>query len=245
MIVAIPSKGRPDRVRSQKVIPSAKVFVPASEVGDYVSAGTRNVIAVPDEIRGITVTRNYILNFARDVLKDPRVVMIDDDVKAQGWIALGRHSARQVKLTEPEWLSEWAKLFDLADDLGCRVWGVATDGALRSVYPWKPFMERSYVTASCMGLRADRDLRFDPTYAVKEDYELCLRCLKEDGRILAARHVYWANAHWADRGGCTGYRTQEMEEETIHRLMRAYPGMIRRITRGGAKYSIELEFPTA
>ena len=36
--------------------------------------------------------------------------------------------------------------------------------------------------------------------------------------------------------------TQAMELAAIERLMALYPGMIRRITRGGSGYSIALEF---
>jgi hypothetical protein len=93
-----------------------------------------------------------------------------------------------------------------------------------------------------MGMFADAGLRFDESFKVKEDYELCLRCIKEDGGVLAARYLYWENEHWGTEGGCKDYRTQAMEEEAIKMLMRRYKGMIRKITRGGSEYSIELEF---
>jgi len=238
MIFAIPSKGRPNGVKSKKVLPSAIVFVPISEIRDYEKAGVTNLIGIPDEVRGITRTRNWIL----DNTQDSQIVFLDDDVKAQGWIQLEAEKAIHRKLTEEDWIRESAKLFDLTENFKFRIWGVATQDAPRSVYPWKPILTRSYVTASFMGIINDGRTRFNEDFPVKEDYELNLRCIKEDGGVIAARYLYWTNAHWADPGGCTAYRTQLMELRCIKQLINLYPGMIRQIKRGGSIYSIELEF---
>lgn len=238
MLVAIPSKGRAGQTPSATLIASATLFVPDIEVADYRACGARQVVGVPGEVRGITKTRNWIL----DQADDRRVVFVDDDVRAQGWVELGDSRAVHRKLDESDWLAEWAKLFDVTEQLRLRAWGVATQGATRSVYPWKPLLFHTYVTASCMGLVNDGRTRFDESFPVKEDYELCLRLLKEDGAIVGARYLYWENEHWSTDGGCREYRTQRMEDDAIRRLIRMYPGLIRRVTRGGAGYSIELDF---
>lgn len=238
MIFAIPSKGRPRGVRTQAVLPSGIVYVPAAEASEYKAAGVRNVVAVPDKVRGITATRNWILKSTRD----PWVVMVDDDVKAQGWVRLNHANTTQEKLTEAVWIEECAKLFDLTASLKFRIWGVATMNAPRAVYPWKPILLRSYITASFMGILNDGRTRFDERFVVKEDYELNLRCVKEDGGVVAARYLHWTNSHWTDQGGCAAYRTQLVELRCIKLLAAMYPGMIRRITRGGSQYSIDLDF---
>jgi hypothetical protein len=238
MLIAVPSKGRPTAVKSQAVLPSARVYVPESEVEDYRRSGVKNVEAVPESVRGITRTRNWILENS----KDRRVVFVDDDVKTQGWVELQKHKTVHRKLKEADWTREIVKLFELTEALRYRIWGVATQSASRSVYPWKPLLLRSYVTASFMGIVNDGRTRFDERFAVKEDYELALRCIKQDGGLVAARYLYWENSHWGDDGGCTSYRTQLVELRCIRLLMRMYPGMIRRVTRGGSSYSIELDF---
>lgn len=237
MTVAIPSKGRPTRVKSQKVIPSARVFVPAVEAESYRRYGVANVVPVPDSVAGITRTRNWILENTRD----PHVVFMDDDVKSSGWFELYPENGKLRHLPESAWLPEFKKLFAIAEQIGYRVWGVGTDGALRNCYPYKPFLFHSYVTGSCMGI-VNRGLRFDETFPVKEDYELCLRCIRDDGGVLAARYLFFSTNHWSDKGGCREYRTQEMEERAVNELMTRYPGFIRRVTRGGSQYSVELEF---
>jgi hypothetical protein len=238
MTIAIPSKGRPNGVKSKRVLPSATVFVPESEVRDYERAGVTNVSGVPASIRGITRTRNWIL----DNVADRWIVFVDDDVKLQGYVHLDQFASKHRRLTEPEWIDEIVKLFDLTESLKFRIFGVATQSAPRSVYPWKPILVRSYVTASFMGIVNEGRTRFDERFTVKEDYELNLRCIKEDGGVVAARYLYWENSHWKDGGGCAEYRTQLIELRCIKLLAELYPGMIRRITRGGSRYSIELDF---
>ena len=235
MIVAMPSKGRPSGVKSAKVIPGATVFVPDYEAADYRACGVGNVESVPNKIDGITATRNWIL----DNTDDSRVVFIDDDVVAHGWFELQEHQGKQRRLSETQWVEEWEKLFDVAEGMGLRVWGVNSEGALRSVYPYKPFLWHTYLTASCMGI-LNNGLRFDESFKVKEDYELGLRCLHEDGAIVGCRYLFWRNAHWDGEGGCKDYRTGEMELTAIMRLARKYPGYIRQVTKGGSSYSIVL-----
>src|SRR5215469_7851406 len=238
MMIAIPSKGRPNGVKSKRVLPSATVFVPESEVRDYERAGVTNVRGVPAAIRGITRTRNWIL----DNVADRWIVFVDDDVKLQGYVHLDQFASKHRRLTESEWIDEIVKLFDLTESLKFRIFGVATQSAPRSVYPWKPILLRSYVTASFMGIVNDGRTRFDERFKVKEDYELNLRCIKEDGGVVAARFLFWQNTHWTDPGGCADYRTQKIELACIKLLKKLYPGMIRRVTRGGSHYSINLEF---
>lgn len=237
MIIAIPSKGRAGQTKTDKLLRSGVLFVPNSEVNQYRRTNT-NVVGVPDEVKGITKTRNWILkNCGQE-----RVVFIDDDVKAQGWRKIYETKAKDKALTEAQWVKEFQKLFDLTDQLQFKIWGVSTAGALRSVYPYKPFLFRSYVTASCMGIINDKTYYFDEEFPVKEDYEICLRHIKERGGILCCRYIYWENSHWVNDGGCKSYRTQKMEAECIRKLVEKYPGYIRQIIRGGSEYSISLNF---
>ena len=238
MHIAIPSAGRPGNTTSLEILPGATMYVPESEEAMYRSAGARVVRGVPAKIRGITATRNWIL----DNVKDRWVVMVDDDVKLHGWIELGDVTSQHKKITGEEWDGIFRRLFEATEGLKYAIWGVSTDGALRSVYPYRPFMFHSYVTASCMGIVNDGRTRFDESFPVKEDYELCLRCIDRDGGIVAARFCYWVNDHWTKDGGCKSYRTQAMEEEAIKRLIEKYGRYIRQVRRGGSTYSIELDF---
>jgi hypothetical protein len=241
MIVAIPSKGRAGRTTTDAFMTTATLFAPKSEVDDYKRAAKCKVVGIPNDVRGITRTRNWIL----DNCGDERVVFVDDDLEKAGWIEFFSHHVHYRELTPDEWLREFRRLFALTEQLGLSIFGVDTAGATRSTYPYKPFRFHTYLTASCMGVRNHVNgtaIRFDESFAVKEDYELCLRCIEKDGAVLAAQYVYWTNSHWTDAGGCADYRTQQMEEDAIKRLMMRYPRLVRRVTRGGSHYSIELDF---
>lgn len=238
MIVAIPSKGRAGKTTTQRVLPNSIFYVPEMEADAYRYVGIKNVVPVPMEIKGITRTRNWILKNCDSA----RVVFIDDDVKRQGWIELLETKTKYHELSEAQWTQEMQRLFDLTEQMGYKIWGVSTQGAPRAVYPYKPILFRSYVTASCMGMINDGRYYFDENFPVKEDYEICLRHIKNEGGILAARYLFWENFHWTTEGGCRDYRTQEVEAKAISDLIKLYPGMIRKITRGGSEYSIELDF---
>jgi len=237
--VAMPSKGRAGTTTTDRYMPGVVAFVPANEEIDYRrTLRCAEIVAVPDEVRGITRTRNWILDWA----DDPWVVFVDDDVVIAGYFLLGYDKAKKLKIAAAVLVEEWGRLFEIAEDMSYRIWGVDTNGALWSVRPYRPFIWQTYVTASCMGIRNETGIRFDETFPVKEDYEMTLRCIREDGGVVGARYLFWVNEHWRKAGGCTSYRTQKMEADAITRLMEMYPGLIRQIKRGGSGYSISLGF---
>ena len=77
--ICIPSKGRGGKVLTTKIFPNAFIYVPESEVSEYKMY--KNVIGVPNEIKGITATRNYILK-----TNNCNILFIDDDLQYGGWI---------------------------------------------------------------------------------------------------------------------------------------------------------------
>lgn len=239
MIWTVPSKGRAGKVTTLKITPFAVLFVPEYEVDDYRKCHPdAEIRAVPAEVKGITKTRNWIL----DNVDDNDVVMVDDDARQCGWCKMHSEKVEHLKLKPEVWLQEAQRLFDITRALNYRLWGVATQAAPRSVYPYKPILFRSYVTASCCGICRESGIRFDESFPVKEDYEMNLRCVVEDGGVVAARHLYWSNSHWHDDGGCKDYRTQKMEKDAIDRLKKKYPSMVRRVKRGKSDWSIDLVF---
>lgn len=239
MIFAIPSKGRAGAVKTLKHLPYGVLFVPEYDAKAYQQAHPGvDVRGVPSATIGITATRNWILENA----DDDDVIMVDDDVKNCGYVRLDDEKSKHCKLSPEVWRREAVKLFEVTRQMGFRLWGIATQSATRSVYPYKPLLFRSYVTASFCGICRESGIRFDESFRVKEDYEINLRCVKEDGGVVAARYIYWENSHWGDEGGCKDYRTQAMEQDAIDRLKQKYPSMVKKISRGGSEHSIELAF---
>lgn len=86
----------------------------------------------------------------------------------------------------------------------------------------------------------DGSYYFNENFKVKEDYEICLRHIKNEGGILGARYIHWENSHWNDEGGCKDYRTVEIERKAIKDLIKMYPGMIRSAKRKASIFTIQL-----
>lgn len=236
MLIAIPSKNRAGKTTTNKILPNiGTFFVPESELHQY--SYIKNVIGVPKEISGITNTRNWILKNT----KDKWVVFLDDDAKNVGYTRLGLHNSYKIDIKdEGFWAEEFLKAFDLSEQLGYKMWGVKTEAAPRSVYPYKPILTKTYLTASCMGIINDGEFYFDEQFKVKEDYEICLRHIVKYGGILGIRYLHWENEHWVTDGGCKDYRTVNMEKDAIKKLAKLYPGMIRSAKRKANQFTIAL-----
>lgn len=235
MLIAVPSKGRAGQTTTNKILPNiATFYVPESEYHQYKGL-IKNIVCVPKQVQGITATRNWILQNTNEKY----VVFLDDDSKNVGYTKLHKRRAQMIKvLDEGFWAEEFLKAFDLTEQLKYKIWGFKTEAATRSVYPYKPILLKTYVTASCMGLINDGEFMFDEKFQVKEDYEICLRHIKKYGGILGIRYIHWENEHWVTEGGCKNYRTIEMERQAIKDLIKMYPGMIASAKRKANEFTI-------
>lgn len=236
MLIAIPSKNRAGKTTTNKILPNiGTFFVSESEIHQY--QYIKNIVAVPKEVQGITPTRNWILKNS----KDKWVVFLDDDAKNVGYTKMGFTQSKKIDIKdEGFWAEEFLKAFDLTEQLGYKMWGVKTEAAPRSVYPYKPILTKTYLTASCMGMINDGEFYFDEEFKVKEDYEICLRHIVKYGGILGIRYIHWENEHWITEGGCKDYRTVEMEKSAIKKLSQMYPGMVRSAKRKANQFTIAL-----
>ena len=237
MLIAVPSKGRAGLTTTNKILPNLSTFfIPESEYHQYKGI-VKNIVCVPKEVRGITDTRNWIL----ENTDEKWVVFLDDDAKNVGYNKLEKRKTKKIEIRdEGFWAEEFLKYFDLTEQLGFKIWGTRTESSPRGTYPYKPFLTRSYVTASCMGIVNDGEYLFDPDFKVKEDYEICLRQIRDKGGILAVRYLQWENEHWVTDGGCKDYRTIEMERDAIKRLIKLYPNMISSAKRKANEFTIKL-----
>jgi hypothetical protein len=237
MLIAVPSKGRAGLSTTDKIFKDyCTFFIPDSEYHQYKGL-VKNIICIPKEIKGITKTRNWILNNSID----KRVVMLDDDIKKLGYVKRFERNVKHINLKDCLfWVDEFVKYFELTEQMNYKIWGVTTDDSTKSAYSYKPIMFKTYALGSIMGIINDKEYLFNEDYQVKEDYELCLRHIKEKGGILGIKYLYWSNKHYKDDGGCKDYRTVEIERNCIKKLIKTYPNMISKVKRKGTKFSITL-----
>lgn len=236
MLIAVPSKNRAGRTTTDKLLPNlVTFFVPQSEVHQY--SYVKNVVGIPNHVQGITKTRNWILKNTNE----KRVVMLDDDVKKTAFVKRYSNNVEHVNLKdEIFWHDEFQKYFDITEQMNYKIWGVTTDHSTKSAYSYKPFMFKTYALGSVMGIINDGEYLFNEEFKVKEDYEICLRHIKEKGGLLGVRYLYWANHHYTDDGGCKDYRTVSIEKECIKKLIELYPNMIAKVKRKGTQFGITL-----
>ena len=237
MLIAVPSKGRAGLTTTDKILPNTcTFFIPESEYHQYKGLA-KNIVCVPKEVRGITPTRNWILKNTNESW----VVMLDDDAKNVGYNFLDERNTKKIEIRdEGFWVEEFLKFFDMTEQMNYKIWGTRTESSPRGTYPYKPILLKTYVTASLMGIVNDGEYYFNEEFPVKEDYEICLRHIKDKGGILGIRYLHWENDHWTKDGGCKDYRTVEMEREAIKKLIKLYPGMVRSAKRKANEFTIQL-----
>lgn len=219
-----------------RVFPDATLYVPVNEVSQY--AMYKNVIGVPNDIKGITATRNYILNH-----NDCNVLFIDDDLQYGGWIDKKKESYKVVRWKDQkDYIVEFDKLWQLTYGLGYKIWGLFTVGNNLTQYSYQPLLLHGVVLGSCMGVINDGTYYFDEAYEVKEDYELSMRHIKELGGILRANYIFMQHEHQKMDGGCKDMRRIEKEIKAIKKLHLNYPGWIKEAKHRGSDFAIQLNY---
>lgn len=222
MIIAIPSSNRAESETTSKIFTTGIFFIPNSQFYNYAKKIKNTCIPVPDNIKGITETRNWIIKNN----ETQNIVFIDDDIREIGTFIKGE----RIKLDNNEKLliEEFQKLFEIAKGFNVKIFGVENGGSRFSNHPLQPFSLKSTINASCMGICANSNIYFDERLKVKEDYDLMLKEYKRTGISLKAKYFYIRTKHWTNSGGCVDYRTNEMEENAITLLEQRYFLMIKR-----------------
>ena len=232
--ICIPSKGRAGLMTTHKVFKSAYIYVPESEVYQYEVYS--NVIGVPDSIKGITATRNWILKN-----NDSNVFFIDDDFLYGGYVERTdtKYKVKRV-IDESVYLKEIEKMFEICDQMNSKICGFFTSGNNLTNYSWKPFLFSGVCLGSCMGIVNDGSYYFDESYEVKEDYELSLRHILERGLTVRSNILFMQHEHTQMSGGCRDDRRIEKEKSAIKRMIKKYPGYIKEAKHRGTSFSIQL-----
>lgn len=233
--IAIPSKGRAGKVTTSDIFKSAFVYVPESEVEQY-KPFHKNIIGVPDEVKGITATRNYILKS-----NDCNIFFIDDDLQYMGFIERTKLKYKVVRLKDEEVaINEIIKLFEVCYQTGSKINGFFTVGNNLTNYSYNPFLFNGVCLGSCMGVINDGEFYFDEDFEVKEDYELTLRHLKEKGVTVRSNVLFMQHEHTQMTGGCRDSNRIEKEKEAINKLVKTYPNWIKSAKHRGTSFAIQL-----
>lgn len=233
--ICIPSKGRAGLITSNKIFTTATLYVPLSEVTQY-KLYKNEIVGVPNEIQGITATRNWILKNNKG-----NVFFLDDDLVYGGYVERSdfKYTVKRVS-DEFIYINEIKKLFEICYQVDSKILGLFTVGNNLTNYSFNPFLFNGLCLGSCMGIVNDGSYYFDETYAVKEDYELTLRHLTERGITVRSNILFMQHEHTQTSGGCRDSKRIEKEKIAIKKLITSYPGMIKEAKHRGTNFAIQL-----
>lgn len=234
--ICIPSKGRGGKVLTKKIFKDAFIYVPESEVREYRMYS--NVIPVPNGMKGITATRNYILS-----TNNENIFFIDDDLQYGGWIKKDSEKYKVIRFnSDIDFNTELKKLFELTEQLNYKIFGLFTVGNNLTQYSYQPILLHGVVLGSCMGIINDGSYYFDESFLVKEDYELSMRHIKERGGILRANYIFMQHEHQQMSGGCKDSNRIDKEKSALKKLIDMYPGWIKEAKHRGSDFAIQLNY---
>jgi len=233
--IAIPSKGRAGIITTTDIFKSGVLFVPESEVRQY-SIYKNEIVGIPDKIKGITATRNYILKN-----NDCNIFFLDDDFEYGGYVERTdeKYKVKRIK-EESNYIKEIQKLFEVAEQSNSKIFGVFTVGNNLTNYAYNPFLFNGVCLGSCMGIINDGTYYFDESFEVKEDYELTLRHFTERGITVRSNILFMQHEHTQLRGGCRDSNRIQKEKLAVKRLITMYPNMIKEAKHRGTQFAIQL-----
>jgi len=235
---AIPSKGRAGLITTQKIFKSATLYVPESELMQY-SIYSNKLILIPNEVKGITATRNWILHY--NINKN--VFFIDDDLQYFGYVERSDLKYKVKRCTDEQTAYlEIKKMFEIAYQMNAKLIGFFTSGNNLSNYPNNPFLFNGVCLGSCMGIVNDGTYYFNEYYEVKEDYELTFRNLKDGRPMIRTNILFMQHEHTQLKGGCRSNNRIDKEKKAISKLIKEYPGMIKEAKHRGTSFAIQLNY---
>lgn len=255
MQIVIPSKGRPDKIMTHELFPSAKVVVVADEWKAYAkSIGEDRLVLLPENLSGLTATRNFILENWKDT---DFVFMADDDVNGIGRNHLigGKHlddeDYDKTMIKDPEYAEEIVyRLGEVAESAGAWICGFDFCKDKHHM-GFRPFFLSGFVGCG-MGFLKGHKLRFDPSCILYDDFDVSLmNAFYKRYCVVDSRYYLNAVDTAASSGGLSNTRNSQRYDECFKAMKRKWGHFVTR--RHGNKgdnkremqynYRIKIEIP--
>lgn len=223
--IFIPTKGRwktPFTIRALQAIGVPfKAVVESQEYSDYVPVvGKENLIVLPHQNQGLTVTRNWIWDYAQHELKTPYFWTMDDNIREfyrlHQNIKYRVDSGTFLRVME-EFAQRYSNLF---------ISGMAYEMFVPRKKKVPPFVLNTRIYSNML-IRTDIPFRNVTFY--NDDTDLCLRVLKA-GYCTCQFNVFLANkiATMQIKGGMTDYYEKTNKRlEFAQELQRAHPDVVK------------------
>ena len=213
--IICPSKGRSNNVRTLRLIPNLTLVVPEGEVEAYrANYPDVEVLGTPKHVRGITPTRQWIL----ETFKDTDVFMIDDDVThVRRNFAFGKDDPTTIEDVEviEEIINQTAFI---TKEIGAKVFSFSKIRNPLEYNAFEPIVHTGYMNASFCGFIKGHGLEYDLNLTEGEDhYMSCLCIYKHRYCLIDNRYSFVTDGNFTAIGGCNDYRTREsMIKNTLY-----------------------------
>lgn len=245
-LICVPSSGRADRqitlshLRRFKLTGRTVLCVPEAQHRRYVSAlGDRQrIVAVPDEVVGIAATRVWILTTFARLEKASRILMVDDDMDF-----CYRPRVREAALLMVETQERMMNMLNRLDwwmNEGFVHVGVSARQGNQNKYIGEngEYGLHEYRDSTRMMNMYQYDVEVLSKLPIKwgrvpvmEDFDLTLQLLRmgKPNRVLF--EYCWNQRSSGAVGGCSAYRTPEMQAEAARTLAQLHPGLVKLVEK--------------
>ena len=219
--VSVVSAGRPQNVAQMQTLIGTRAtwYVPRAQFDAYRREG---VTALEDqETHGLARARTIAM---QDAHAHGQInVQVSDDLRSLKWAV--RRGDKVVG--EPTtWVAAITALRAALDSTGATLAGVPPTANPFYVNPDAPIRRNVFVIADIMVI-PPTTLTFDQGCVPKEDYDFTLAQIAHGGGTVRDDRVLAQFAHYTNKGGLTGIRTDAMEASAVARLKAKWPGALR------------------
>lgn len=180
------------------------------------------VTVLPEGLRGIGAVRQWMIDNSPD-----KVLMLDDDLRFYKRRADDRKLLE--KASDVDIAAMFAAIEETLDEHP--LVGVASrEGANRNIEKMIENTRVLRLLAYRSSELRERGIRFDRV-PVMEDFDVALQLLRA-GRKNVILNDYAHNQEGSGlSGGCSTYRTREVQSEAAHKLAQLHPGLVNVVTK--------------
>lgn len=221
MLIAIPSRARADQKNHTydnlppELQRRAVFFVPEAELNAYILRFPR---VVGQKVSGIGPSRQHIIQYA----KGGKVCMLDDDLS---FFERRRDEPTKLQKASPKSITLMFAEMERKLNVFAHAGITAREGANRNVDGFLFNTRMLRVLAYDTAVLKREKIRYDRC-PVMEDFDVTLQLLEKGYSNIVLNH--WAQDQGTSNapGGCSTYRTREVQAEGAHTLKKLHPDFV-------------------
>ena len=227
--LAIPSLSRSELIKKHPLLKESIVCVRETQEDMYRKAiPDADIRVMPDSVKNLGGTRNWILDNVREP-GDDFLFLLDDDITAV-WYLMSRKSPI---ITDPKYMLEVIEHTGrLAQDAKAGVFGYSHVLKPQFRHGLTVVGLRSWVSGHAMGI-VDTDLRFDEDMTTKGDFDMSLQSIVKSRLCWQDRRWHFAHEAWVTPGGQTMFRTKDVDLQDTEYLRQKWGRSI--VNAGGSR----------